>query len=71
MCLAADPWVESSILARSHTFTEIDREIISAAILLSSVCCQLQGKVCALSTGKRLSQACPGKKWLGELADPT
>ena len=26
-CLAADPGVASSILARSHTFVEIDREI--------------------------------------------
>ena len=36
MCLAAEPGVASLILARSHTFTEIDHEIISAAILLPS-----------------------------------
>ena len=36
MCLATDPGVASSILARSHTFTEIDHEIISTVILLSS-----------------------------------
>ena len=30
--LTADPGVKSSILARSHTFVEIDREIISTAI---------------------------------------
>ena len=36
MCLTADPGVASSILLRSHTFAEIDREIISTAILLSS-----------------------------------
>ena len=36
-CLTADPGVTSSILARSHTFEEIDHEIISTAILLPSV----------------------------------
>ena len=42
MCLAtdasltADPWVVNSIPARSHTFAEIDHEIISTAILLPS-----------------------------------
>ena len=55
--LTADPGVGSSILARSHTFVEIDHEIISMVILLPSaesfkkVCCQLQAKVCAWSTG--------------------
>ena len=50
--LTADPGVTSSILARSHTFVEIDHEIISMVILLPSAelfmkgCCQLQGKVC-------------------------
>ena len=59
MCLAtdasltADPGVASSISARSHTFMEIDHEIISTVILLPSAesfkkgCCQLQAKVCA------------------------
>ena len=63
MCLATDasltayPGVASSIPARSHTFVEIDHEIISTVILLPSaesfkkVCCQLQAKVCARSTG--------------------
>ena len=32
--LTADPGVASSILARSHTFVEIDYEIISTIILL-------------------------------------
>ena len=36
-CLAADPGVVSSIPAQSHTFVEIGHEIISKAILLSSV----------------------------------
>ena len=35
-CLTADPGVASSILGRSHTFTEIDHEIISKVILLPS-----------------------------------
>ena len=65
--LTADPGVVSSILARSHTFVENDHEIISTVILLPSAqsskksCCQLQAKVCAISTGKLLVQTCPGK----------
>ena len=49
--LAADPGVASSIPAWSHTFVEIDHEIISTVILLPSTesfkkgCCQLQAKV--------------------------
>ena len=35
-CLTADQGVQSSILAWSHTFMEIDREIISTVILLPS-----------------------------------
>ena len=56
-CLTADPGVASSIPARSHTFVEIDHEIVSIAILLPSAesfkkgFCQLQAKVCARSTG--------------------
>ena len=55
--LTADPGVPSSIPARSHTFVEIDHEIISTVILLPSAdsfkkgCCQLQAKVCAQITG--------------------
>ena len=55
--LTADSVVPSSIPARSHTFVEIDHEIISTFILLPSAesfkkgCCQLQAKVCAQSTG--------------------
>ena len=36
MFLTADPGVASSIPARSHTFAEIDHEIISTAFLLPS-----------------------------------
>ena len=56
-CLTEDQGVTSSIPARSHTFVEIDYEIISTAILLPSAesfkkdCCQLQVKGCAQSTG--------------------
>ena len=56
-CLTADPGVASSIQARSHTFVEIDHEIIATVILLPSAdsfkkgCCQLQAKVCAQITG--------------------
>ena len=35
-CLTADPGVTLSIPARSHTFLEIDHEIISTVILLPS-----------------------------------
>ena len=56
-CLTADPGVASSIPAWSHTFVEIDHEIISTVILLPSAdsfkkgCFQLQAKVCARITG--------------------
>ena len=66
-CLTANPGVASSIPVRSHTFVEIDHEIISTVILLPSAdlfkkgCCQLQAKVCARITGYLLVQACPGK----------
>ena len=55
--LTADPRVASLIPARSHTFVEIDYEIISMVIFLPSAesfkkdCCQLRAKVCARSTG--------------------
>ena len=55
--MTADPEVASLIPARSHTFVEIDHEIISMIILLPSAesfkkdYCQLQAKVCAQSTG--------------------
>ena len=56
-CLTADPGVASSIPVRSHTFVEIDHEMISTVILLPFAdsfkkgCCQLQAKVCAPITG--------------------
>ena len=51
--LTADPGFVSLIPVRSHTFVEIDYEIISTVILLSSAesfmkdCRQLQAKECA------------------------
>ena len=52
-CLTADPGVASLIPVGSHTFVEIDHEIISTVNLLPSAdsfkkgCCQLKAKVCA------------------------
>ena len=52
-CLTADPGVASSIPVRSHTFVEIDHEMISTTILFPSAdsfkkgCYQLQAKICA------------------------
>ena len=60
VCLNADPGVASSIPVRSHTFAEIDHEMISTVILLPSAdsfkkgCCQLQAKVCARLLVNRL-----------------
>ena len=56
-CLTADPEVASLIPDQSHTFVEIDYDILSTVILLPSAesfkkgYCQLQAKVCAQSTG--------------------
>ena len=76
-CLTADPGVASSIPARSHTFVEIDHEIISKVILLPStdsfkkVCCQLQAKVCAqIILVNCLFKPAQEKVWLGELTVP-
>ena len=55
--LHADPGVASLIPGLSHTFVEIDHEIISTVILLHSTesfkegCCRFQAKVRARSTG--------------------
>ena len=74
--LTADPGVASSIPARSHTFVEIDHEIISTVILLPSAesfmkgCCQLQAKVCARLLINCLFKLAQEKVWLGELTVP-
>ena len=55
--LIADRGVAKSIPPWSHTFVEIDHEIISTVILVPFAesfkkgCCQLQAKACARSTG--------------------
>ena len=55
--LTAHPGVPSSIPAWSHTFVEIDHEIISTVILpphaysFKKECCQIQAKVCTRITG--------------------
>ena len=75
-CLTADPGVASSFPVRSHTFMEIDHELISTIILLPSAdsfkkdCCQLQAKVCARITDNRLFKPAQEKVWLGEMTVP-
>ena len=82
-CLTADPGVASSIPVRSHTFVEIDHEIISTVILLPSAdlfkksCCQLQAKVVSYKRKyvhellvNRLFKPAQEKVWLGELHVP-
>ena len=70
-----DPGVPSSIPVRSHTFVEIDHEMISTVILLTSAdsfkkgCCQLQAKVHELLVN-RLFKPAQEKVWLGELTVP-
>ena len=70
--LIADQGVASSIRARSHTFMEIDHEIISTVLLLPSAdsfkkSCQSQAKGCL-----KANSSLPLKKvWLGELTVPT
>ena len=55
--LTEEPGIPNWIPARSHTFVEIDHEIISMVILLpfaeafKKCCCQLQAKLCARITG--------------------
>ena len=59
-CLTADPGVASSIPARSHTFVEIDHEIISNALIFSFL--QLiQGGLLRLSV---ISESMCAKFWL-------
>ena len=72
--LIADPGVPSPIPARSHTFVEIDHEIISRVILLPSAesfkkgCCQLQAKSMFTKYWLTACSSMPRKKvWLGEL----
>ena len=66
----------SSIPAQSHTFVEIDHEIISAAILLPSadsrrVVGSKKRKYVHEVLINRISKLAQEKVWLGELTAPT
>ena len=68
VCLTADPGVASLIPARSHTFVEIDHEIISTVILLPSTeslkkgCCQLGAKSMCMKYWLTACSSMPRKK---------
>ena len=74
--LTADPGVASSIPARSHTFVEIDREIISTVILLPSAesfkkgCFSYKRKYVHEVLVNCLFKLAQEKVWLGELIVP-
>ena len=75
-CLTADPGVASSIPVRSHTFVEIDREIISTVILLlrlihsRRVVVSYKRKYVHKLLVNRLFKPAQEKVWLGELTVP-
>ena len=71
-CLTTDPGVASSILAQSHTFTEIDHGIISRAIYLPSadsrrVVGSYKRKYVHKVLVNHLHKLAQEKVWLGEL----
>ena len=68
-CLTANPRVSSLIIAWSHTFVEIDHEIIPTVILLPSAD-NSRRFVVSYSTGKPLFKLAQEKVWLGELTVP-
>ena len=59
----ADPGVAISIPARSHTFAQIDHEIISTVILLLP----LNQEGLLSITSESMSKLAQEKVWLGEL----
>ena len=67
--LTADPGVASSIPARSHTFVEIDHEIISTVILLPSAE-SFKKKYVHEVLVNCLFKLAQEKVWLGELTVP-
>ena len=75
-CLTADPGVASSIPARSHTFVEIDHEIISTVILppplihSRRVVVSYKRKYVHKLLVNRLFKPAQEKVWLGELTVP-
>ena len=74
--LTADPGVTSLTLAGSHTFLEIDHEIISTVILLPSAesfmkgCFSYKRKYVHKLLVNRLLKLAKEKVWLGELTVP-
>ena len=75
-CATTDPVVTSSILAWSHTFAEIDRDIISTAILLTSadsrrVAVSYKGKYVHKVLYNCIVKHSQEKVWLGELTVQT
>ena len=70
--LTADPGVASSIPARSHTFVEIDHEIISTVILLPSAefVDSYKRKYVPEVLVNCLFKLAQEKVWLGELIVP-
>ena len=69
-CLTADPGVASSIPARSHTFVEIDHEIISTVILLPPAFLSVTSESLHKLLVNRLFKPAQEKVWLGELTVP-
>ena len=75
-CLTADPGVASSIPVRSHTFVEIDHEMISTVILLHFADSFKEGfvsykrKYVHELLVNRLFKPAQEKVWLGELTVP-
>ena len=75
-CLTADPGVASSIPVWSHTFVEIDHEIISTVILLlpliysRRVVVSYKRKYVHELLVNRLFKPAQEKVWLGELTVP-
>ena len=75
-CLTADPGVASSIPVWSHTFVEIDHEMISTVILLlppihlRRVVVSYKRKYVHELLVNRLFKPAQEKVWLGELTVP-
>ena len=76
MCLTADPGVVNSISTQSHAFMEIDHEITSTTILLSSAdsrraivnCKRKYVHKVLVNRSVKLAEE---KMWLDELTVPT
>ena len=69
--LTADPGVASSIPVRSHTFVDIDHEIISMVILLLPLIVSYKQKYVHKVLVHRLVKLAQEKVWLGELTIST